>query len=33
LETGECRKEIQGLKVDFFEMDIEKQTFERRTKA
>jgi hypothetical protein len=32
VETGEWCKEIQGLRVDFFETDIEKQTFERRTK-
>jgi len=33
VETGECSKEIQGIMVDLFEMALEKQTFERRTKA
>jgi RimJ/RimL family protein N-acetyltransferase len=31
--TGECRKEIQGIMVDLFEMALEKETFERRMKA
>jgi RimJ/RimL family protein N-acetyltransferase len=30
MRTGECRKEIQGIIVDLFEMAIEKETFERR---
>lgn len=33
METGECRKEIQGIMVDLFEMAIEKETFERRMEA
>jgi diamine N-acetyltransferase len=33
METGECRKEIQGIMVDLFEMALEKQTFEMRMKA
>lgn len=33
METGECIKEIQGIMVDLFEMALEKQTFEMRTKA
>ena len=30
LETGECRKEIQGIMVTLFEMALKKETFERR---
>ena len=30
IETGECRKEIQGIMVDLFEMAMEKETFEMR---
>jgi RimJ/RimL family protein N-acetyltransferase len=33
MKTGECCKEIQGIMVDFFEMALEKRTFERRIKA
>lgn len=28
METGECRREIQGIMVDLFEMAMEKETFE-----
>lgn len=31
--TGECRKEICGTMVDLFEMALEKEAFERRTKG
>ena len=31
-KTGECRKVIQGIMVDLFEMALEKQTFEMRMK-
>lgn len=30
IETGECRKEIQGIMVDLFEMALDKETFEVR---
>lgn len=30
--TGECRKEIQGIMVDLFEMAMEKETFDLRMK-
>lgn len=30
METGECRKEIQGIMVDLSEMALEKQALERR---
>ena len=33
METGECRKEIQGIMVELFEMALEKETFERRMMA
>lgn len=32
-EIGECRKEIQGIMVDLFEMAMEKETFDMRMKA
>lgn len=32
-KTGECRKEIQGIIVDLFEMALEKGTFDMRMKA
>lgn len=32
MESGECRKEIQGIMVDLFEMALEKETFESRMK-
>ena len=30
MEIGECRKDIQGIMVDLFEMAMDKETFERR---